>query len=285
MGNDSADSLHPSPIQVEGAGGLRLNVWDHGGEGPPLIFAHCTGTHARIWDPLVAVFHADFHVYAVDTRAHGESDRPEHDDGYAWNLSGEDLLRVVDALSLGPGLLAAGHSAGAAHICYAEVQRPGAFAKVVLIDPIIAPPGLYAAANPLIESTLRRKNQFDTRAEAEDRYASKPPMNSWDATVRSTYIDHAFNEQEDGSLTLKCPGTIEAKFYERGGSTDIFDRLGEIEAEILLVTADHSNVCALAELQKDQFNAPAFHEFQDTSHFIPQEKPLETAALIRDFFL
>ena len=108
-------------------------------------------------------------------------------------------------------------------------------------------------------------------------------MNTWHPTVRSAYVDHAFNQEGDGAVTLKCPGTTEAKFYERGGATDIFDRLGEIKAEVLLVTADGSNVRELAVLQKDRFKDPAFHECQDTSHFIPQEKPLETAILIRDF--
>jgi len=285
LANDSKESLHPTSIQVQGAGGLTINVWDHGGDGPPLILAHCTGTHARIWDPLVEVLQTDFHLYAVDTRAHGESHHPDSDEGFAWNLSGEDLLCVVDALSLGPGLLAAGHSAGAAHICYAELQRPGAFAKAVLIDPVIAPPGAYPKSTPLVESARRRKNSFDTLAEAESRFASKSPMNTWDPVVRTAYLNHAFNPTADGSITLKCPGPTEAKFYERGGSTDIFDRLGEIQAEVLLVTAEHSNLRPFVTLQNAQFSGHTFHEIQNTSHFIPQEQPLETATLIRDFLL
>ena len=285
MADDSKESLHPKSIQVQGAGGLRLNVWDHGDDGTPLLLAHCTGTHARIWDPLLEGLRTDFRIYAVDTRAHGESHHPDSDDGFAWNLSGEDLLHVVDALSLGPGLLAAGHSAGAAHICYAELQRPGAFAKAVLIDPVIAPPDAYTKATPLVESARRRKNRFDTLAEAEGRYASKPPMNTWDPAVRTAYINHAFKTTADGSVTLKCPGPTEAKFYAHGGSTDIFRRLGEIQTEVLLVTAEHSNLRPFVTLQNAQFTDNTFHEFQNTSHFIPQEKILETAALIRDFLV
>ena len=76
------DSVDPKAIRVEGAGGVGINVWDHGGEGDPLLLVHCTGTHGRIWDPLVPALRERFRVIAPDTRGHGDSEKPEDSKAY-----------------------------------------------------------------------------------------------------------------------------------------------------------------------------------------------------------
>ena len=81
--------------------GVDINVFDYGGDGPPLLLAHCTGTHARMWDPVVAHLLEDFRVVAPDTRGHGDSEKPENLDAYVWRYSGHDLLSVIDNLVKG----------------------------------------------------------------------------------------------------------------------------------------------------------------------------------------
>lgn len=271
-------ALTPESIRVEGAGGVGINVWDYGGDGPALVLVHCTGTHARIWDPLVPGLMKRFHVYAFDTRGHGDSDKPEDPEAYAWILGGHDVLAVADALDFGPGALAVGHSAGASHICYAELERPGAFSRAVLIDPIMHPPGLPSGSNPMAEAARRRMNVFESRDKARERFASKPPMNTWVPAVLDAYIAHAFNDR-NGGVELKCLGAIEARLYESGGATDAFERLPELELKAALVTSDGSNVRMFAELQHERLRHVEFHVIEGASHFIPQEKPSEITEL------
>ena len=272
--------LNPAAVRVGGYDGVAINVWDHGGEGPALMLAHCTGTHGRIWDPLVPAFLPHFRVYAYDTRGHGDSDKPHGPKSYYWENFGIDLLAVIDGLGLGAGILAAGHSAGAAHICYAEMKRPGTFSRAVLIDPIIGPAEAFSGPNPLAEKSRRRRNEFDSRDAAVRRFASKPPMNAWAPTALEAYVRFGTFEQADGRIRLKCPGEIEAVVYDGSGATDVYENLWELKLHVTLVTAENSDLRILAELQRERFASVDFRLIDNCGHFVPQEKPDEIAALI-----
>ena len=266
-------------IRVPGRDDVEINVWDHGGEGPSLLVTHCTGTHARIWDPIVPLLTPRFHVYAFDTRGHGDSDQPTDPDEYTWSKFGDDLISAVAALGLGEGLLGLGHSAGASQFYFAELEKPGLFSKAVMIDPILFPKELSSGGSPLEASARRRLNDFESREVAHARFASKPPMASWDRSVLDAYIQHAFRDLEDGTVTLKCPGSIEAEFYAHSESGWAFDRLGEIQTDVLLVTAEHSNIKQAATLQHAQLTHSKLHDVKDAGHFVPQEKPGEIVQL------
>lgn len=278
-------ALTPEPLRVEGDNGVGIRVWDYGGEGPALLLAHCTGTLARVWDPVVPDLLKHFRVIAPDTRGHGDSDKPEDPEAYHWMHSGRDLLAVVDELGLGSGILAVGHSAGATHICYAELERPGTFRRTVLIDPIMHPPmpGPAMLSNPMAEAARRRMNVFESREAARARFASKPPMNAWAPAVLDAYIAHGFNDRDGDGVELKCLGHIEAMLYEQGGASDTFERLHELELQPALVTGDISNVRITVEMQRDRFTEVQFHIIEDASHFIPQEHPAQIAQLIIDW--
>lgn len=277
-------TLNPTKSFIEGANAVPIAVWDHGGSGSPLILVHCTGTHARIWDPLVPGLLERYHVYAIGTRGHGDSGQPQEPEAYSWSYSALDLLAVLEALELTSGILTVGHSAGATHICNASLLKPQYFGRTVLIDPIIGPMMPISGENPMAAATRRRINVFESRQAARERFASKPPMDTWHPDALDAYVDHAFNDRPDGTVQLKCPGTIEAHFYDHGGRSDLFDRLGEIQLESLLVTSDGSNVRPMVDLQKERLKNCQFHIVEDASHFIPQEKPQEIVQLILDWF-
>lgn len=265
--------LHPQARRVTTRSGVTINVWDHDGAGPVLVLSHCTGTHGRIWDPLVPALRERFRVFAWDTRGHGDSDKPSDLDQYTWRLSGEDVVDVYAALGLTGDVRAVGHSAGASHLCYAELMQPGVVSKAVLIDPIIHPPISGEWENPLARAAAKRRRFFESKLAAYDNYASKPPMNAWTPETLSAYVEHGLRDVPDGRVELKCLPEIESAVYQRGGSNDIFDRLGEIGFEVTLVTSDNSNVRQMALAQRELFPNPTFVDLTGPSHFIPQEVP------------
>lgn len=273
--------LQPLARSVTGHEGVPINVWDYGGDGPPLLLCHCTGAHARMWDPLVPHLLNDFHVYSVDTRGHGDSGKPEAIEAYTWIHAGHDLLAVIDTLELPTPLLGAGHSAGATQITYAEWLRPGTFSKTVLIEPVIGPKEAFATPNPLAEVARRRRNIFQSRESARTRFASKPPMNAWAPEALDAYVNYGVDDRDDGRVQLKCPGRIEAMVYDHGGGIDLFDHLHELEFEALLVAGSESNLRTLAELQRKRFKHVQFLLLEGLHHFLPQERPEEIAKLIR----
>ena len=273
----------PDPVAhtIRSHDGLALRVWDYGGAGPPLLLCHCTGTLGRIWDPIVARLGGAFRCIAPDTRGQGDSERPPDEAGFEWRNSGQDLLTIVDALRLGPGLRAAGHSAGGAHLAYAETLRPGAIARAVLIDPIIGPRAAFAGERPLAKLVRNRVNDFASLEDARARYVAKPPMNTWTDETVDAYLAHAFVTTADGRVHLKCPGYVEAIFYNKGGACDVFEQLESLDFDGMLVTGSESNVRGLAEHQHSRLPRLPFRVLEGGSHFVPQEQPEAIAELLR----
>jgi pimeloyl-ACP methyl ester carboxylesterase len=90
-----------SPHRVEFvsvAPGVRLEVLDWGGSGPPLVFLSGLQDVAHGFDELAPQFTRDHHVLAITRRGYGASSQP--DSGY--NLKGRvaDLRAVFDSLDL-----------------------------------------------------------------------------------------------------------------------------------------------------------------------------------------
>jgi len=276
----SVVELSPERITVEGYQGVDINVWDYGGDGTPLILCHCTGTHARIWDPIAALLKDQFRIIAADTRGHGDSGKPDDLDAYTWKNSGFDLYNVIQHFRL-TDVRAVGHSAGASQICYGELAHPGTFHSTVLMDPIIGPPNSPdGGASPMGDAARRRREVFSSFQEAIERFGSKPPLNSWTKETLEAYVQFGFDTQDDETVKIKCPGRIEGTIYDRGGAYDVFQRLEELTFPATLVTGEHSNVKHMIDIQRDRMPNNDFQEIPQASHFIPQEYPQEIADII-----
>lgn len=273
----------PASMRFTGYDGVQIQAWDYGGEGPVVLLCHCTGGVSRLWDPVVAAMGPGARYIAVDTRGHGGSDKPHDCEAYRWDFSGRDLLAVLDALGQGPGLSAIGHSAGGAHIVHAELLRPGQFSRAILIDPIIGPAGpLAAGGKSLAEGARRRKTRFSSREQARERLLKKPPMLTWSEAAVEAYLAHGL--EEDGpEVVLRCPGVIEAWCYEQRSAYDVFDRLGEVQTKVLLVSGDHSPLFPLVEAQNRRLPHAAIRVLPEAGHFAPQERPEAFAAIAREW--
>lgn len=274
----------PKSLRIPGHQGVEINVVDYGGDGPPLLLCHCTGTFARVWDPVAARLRGSFHLYAPDSRGQGDSEQPQEPEAYDWINSGRDLLAVVDALGFRGEVYAAGHSAGGAHVAYAQWLRPGTFARIALIDAIIGPREFFTGENPLATLVRRRKNTFENLDIARERLGAKPPMNTWCPDAFNAYLAHAFRTQDDGQLVLKCPGPVEAWVYEHGGACDLFEHLHEVDVPALVVAGGDSYVATMAEMQAHRLPQSTHHTHPNVGHFIPQEDPPGTASFLQNWF-
>jgi pimeloyl-ACP methyl ester carboxylesterase len=215
-------------VQVPSTRGVTLELHDLGGDGEPLLMAHATGFCARAYEPLVPrLAAAGFHVWGVDFRGHGDSTRPADGD-FAWTGMAEDVLAVVDALDQG-AVFAFGHSMGGAALLLAETMRPGSIRRAYLYEPIVMshelvaarnqavserPPEPEASAIPLAAMSRRRRASFPSRADALMRYATRPTLNVLRADALAAYVQHAFKDAPDGTVTLKCDPEDEAKTFE-----------------------------------------------------------------------
>jgi pimeloyl-ACP methyl ester carboxylesterase len=198
------------------ANGLRFRYLDWEGDGPDLIFVHPTGFVADIWMPFAERIRVRFRCIALDTRGHGDSDKPGD---YQPIRLAEDLLAFIDAAGLDhpTGI---GHSAGATAIARAEADRPGSFRAAVLMEPIVSydlqPGEDVPEVERLVTATLKRRAVWSSRQEAYDSYRARPPFQTWDDEILRQYVEHGFADRPDGGVELKCPPESEASMYSAG---------------------------------------------------------------------
>lgn len=277
--------LAPTEVDVRAAG-LRIRVYDHGGDGPSLLLIHATGFHGRIWDPFVPRLRERFRVVAFDNRGHGESDKPEG--GYDWPRFGEDALAVVDGLGLHQPA-AMGHSAGAAAALFAETDRPGTFRRLVLLDPVTPFPDIRAwmrdgRTNPMSEGARRRRRIWSSREEMAERIRDGTPLQRWHEPFLRAYVEHGTKGRPDGTFELKCPPEVEAQIYEMGGRHDGWERLAAVECPLLFVVGHESPMWASDRRAEVAARLPNGHvAVVPGGHFFPMEDPDRTMETVLPF--
>ena len=269
--------------------GVRVAYDDLGGDGPPLLFAHATGFHGQVWRPVAAELADAFHAYTFDERGHG--DTPPSADGQSWLGFARDTLAVVDAAGLGRPF-AAGHSAGGAALLLAELERPGTFAGIWCFEPILPPPlppdAVFPSnANPLAAGARRRREVFPSRDAAFDNYAGKPPFSVLAPEALRAYVDHGFEDLDDGTVRLKCRGEVEAATYEMASRHGAVERLGEVTCPVTFVSGGRTDTPFGDPLLRRLVEAlpdGRVEVFEDLGHFGPLQDPPAVAASIRRAF-
>src|SRR5262245_50195662 len=92
------------------ARGVKLEVLDWGGTGPPLVFLAGLGNTAHAWDNFIPRFTDRFRIVAITRRGFGASAHPA--DGYELTNLVNDVRKVMDTLRIQRAALI-GHSIAA----------------------------------------------------------------------------------------------------------------------------------------------------------------------------
>ena len=261
---------------VTPAGAVAVARWE--GSGTPVLAVHATGFCKELWGP-VATLLAPNPVTAPDQRGHGDSSTPPPP--YDWWDLGRDLLEVVaaGAPSLPVGL---GHSSGAAALVMAELLRPGTFASLVLVEPIIFPvPAARMEDNPMTVAALRRKRAFASAGAVVESFRSRGAFAGWTEEALGLYADHGFCPGP-GGWVLKCRPETEAEFYRGATAHGAWARLHEIACPVVLAagerSASHSR--GFMEAMRDRFGGARLEVVPGAGHFLPMERPEAVAALV-----
>jgi len=271
------------------ADGIRLVVHDWGGAGMPVLLAHPTGFHGRVWEPVAQRLVASGRrVWSFDFRGHGDSDAPDAD--YSWHGFADDVLAVAAHLDVAEdgSLVACGHSKGAAALILGEQKRAGTFAKIWAYEPII-----FASERPLppqedfflARAARKRRNVWHSTDEAFAAYASKPPLDVMTEESLRAYVDYGLRDRGDGVLELKCRPEIEARVYAMGPNHGAFARLGEIDSQVLVVCGETSPDIgpSLASQIADRIPNGHVEVMPGLGHFGPQQDPDACVASILRF--
>ncbi len=273
-------------VKVRSADGVDLHLRMMGGSGPDLLVCHATGFHGLAYRPLAQSLREHFTVWALDFRGHGSSG-PAPGDDYAWIGMGADVAACAAAIGAGR-LYGFGHSMGGAALLLAERSTPGTFERLFLYEPIVLPRGFFdqPGNNPLSRGARNRREVFDSRAEALQRYSGRSPLGVMRADSLAAYVEGGFVDLPDGRVRLACSAETEARTFEASGGlpTEVASAIG-VPAAVAAgtVVGAVSNPGAFAPAIAEALPQGRFLSFENLGHFGPLEAPgVVAAAAVRE---
>jgi pimeloyl-ACP methyl ester carboxylesterase len=144
----AADDDFEPTARVHLSQGLRLNYFDWGNPGAPLLLlVHGVRDHARSWDWVARALRRDWHVVAADLRGHGDSDWSP-DGGYVSGYHVLDIANLVDSLLTERGgegpLTFIAHSFGGNIVTRYIAAYPDRVRKLVLVEGLGPSPHVIA---------------------------------------------------------------------------------------------------------------------------------------------
>lgn len=193
----------PSPHEtrfVEVDEGVRLEVLDWGGEGPPLVLLAGLGNTAHVFDELAVELTRLGHVYGMTRRGFGESSRPES--GVEVERLGEDVVAVLDALALDAPVLV-GHSIAGQEVSYIASRYPDRIAGAVYLDAAYR----YAYYTPSPQESLQDLRE---RLERLEPVLNGPPQSPavLSAAIEEILGDALTEFQQDVEGLMTAPGSL-----------------------------------------------------------------------------
>jgi pimeloyl-ACP methyl ester carboxylesterase len=273
------------------ANGLRIVVHRWGGDGSPVLLAHPTGFHGRVWASVAEQLVArGREVWSFDFRGHGDSDVPSiESESYSWKGFADDVLAVTRHLDLAgrDDLLACGHSKGGAALLIAEQEAPATYTRMWTYEPImfLEPSPVPDDDFVLARSARKRRNEWSSIDEAYDSYASKLPLADIEPETLRAYVEHGLRDRGDGVYELKCPPEVEAQMYAMGPGNNAYGRLGEVAAVVRIVCGETSSDITPAFGAKIAARLPhgSFEVMPGQGHFGPHADTDATVASMLRF--
>lgn len=274
---------------------LAVHEWTSDEAAAPLVFAHATGFHGRVFDAIIERFPART-AYAIDLRGHGQSGGngaggvPIDD----WRLVASDVAGFLEQAGV-TGAVGIGHSMGAHTLVQVAADHPGAFARLVLFDPVILAPEFYAPGAPLYTAdnphpAIRRKRDFASVEAMIERFASRDPYNLFNPRVFADYCRYGLVPAASGEgMELACAPEVEASVYASSRSNGaVLEAARRVAIPVLVVRALHTNL-------NDFKSSPTWPELAailphgtdlyrpDRTHFHPLEDPADAAQIVADW--
>lgn len=200
--------MTPTPSLVD-ARGLKLRLWDHGGPGRPVLFAHGYLDTGRSFDDVAALLQPDVRALCLDLRGHGQTE-PVGPGGSHHLLDHVKDLFLAHAALQARGLapeVTVGHSMGGNVALLLAGSRPERVRRLLLVDtlgaPAEAPADQPARIGDVLSSLVDPPRPFPTFSsveEAAERIRKNNPGLPSDAALRMAR--HALRPADDDPTRL-----------------------------------------------------------------------------------
>ncbi len=206
------------------ANGLDLHLLDWGGSAAvPALALHGFALNCHSWDEVAPALSERVHLYPLDQRGHGLSERAARVEDYTRENMVADALGVVDALGL-ERIVLIGHSMGGMNAMTFAARHPERVRALVLVD--VGPEVSVDGANEV------------------GRFVAGPyELESLEAWVEHTHRYYPWRSKErirarlEASLVRTASGGYAKQYDERfragfGGVAEARDSLGDVAAAL-----------------------------------------------------
>jgi len=274
--------------------GARLCYFEWGERGnQQVLLLHATGFHGRCWDQVIEALGVGYHVYAVDMRGHGRSEKVAP---YIWETFAQDVSELVEHLNLNEAI-GVGHSMGGHCLTQVCATHPGAFQRLVLIDPVIFEPDAYATdryrgfEGAEDHPVSRRRNHWENWEEMYERFKDRSPFSLWRDEVLRDYCRYGVLPRADGDgYELACPPIVESSVYLGNTTTDVYQLIPKVTIPVVVLRAegrdpDEHEIMDFSKSPTWEKVAEQFPDGTDVylpelTHFIPMQDPELVAGYI-----
>ena len=184
---------------------VQLEVLDWGGTGRPVVLLAGSGNTAHVFDGFAEKLTSNNHIYGITRRGFGASSHP--DSGYTDQRLADDVLRVLDALSISAPVLV-GHSMAGSELTTLGAKHSDRLSGLVYLEAVRDPTRDYSELTQKLPTAM----QNPPRASEADR-KSFQAYRDWQTqtlgfALPESELRNEYTTNPDGSMgKYKTPGS------------------------------------------------------------------------------
>jgi len=139
---------------------------------------------------------------------------------------------------------------------------------------------------PIAYRAAGRRRVWPDRETIFQSYRRKESMKRWDEAFLRAYVEEGTAETADGQITWRCDPAWEARCFAVCPH-DIWQFVPQVRCPTLVIYGRESDTFLqpAAERFKRKLPSAELIGMEDTSHFVPMERPEETTAAIFEFLI
>jgi pimeloyl-ACP methyl ester carboxylesterase len=251
------------------ATGVRLRYAEQGDPGgQPIIMLHGLTDSWFSFSRILPALPTSYHIYALDLRGHGGSDRPLH--GYTMPDFAADVLSFMDTMEL-PSATLVGHSMGSLIAQQVALTAPQRVARLVLLG---------AAANVHTPDLREFQQAVDTLVDpVPEEFAREFQVSTIYRPIPDDFLNQAVAE------SLKLPAHVWRGAIAGCLAVDYTPNLAQIQMPVLLLRGAQDTVFpqAAQDALVTGLARAVLRVYHETGHAIHWERPEQVAQDLKDF--
>ena len=246
---------------------------------PTVFLLHGDMRTSRSWDAVARSLCGQFHVIALDSRGHGNSEWPKS--GYSFPQRIDDLEAFADAVQLRDAVAVA-HSTGGVVAAMLSKRRPDIFSKLALLEPMVVV--TEAFQRMVSQRAVRPRRTWGNREEMYGYLKQHPMTGKWRDDVIRDVVAHESFELPDGRLDMKWANDSMDWKEREGDYHDLRPTLRTLGKPVQFIVSDSradsfQDVAKIAEETTDF----SMVTIPDSGHNMYMDQPDLVAKAVREF--